>query len=99
MKLTQLLLAASLLCQAKDWALVKQIPAQQLVEVVVPKDRISGRLQSVTDDAIVIETNQQSKSIPKAEIRRVAIRSASGRGKNAAIGAAIPGYTTIYRVK
>ena len=83
------LLAACLVCQAQDWAVVKQLPPEKQVIVVLKKERHSGRLQSVTDDSLVVVENKKVITIAKPDIRRVGIRNSSARGKNAAIGAAI----------
>jgi hypothetical protein len=57
--------------------------------VVLKKERHTGRLQSVTDDSLVVVENKKVITIAKPDIKRVGIRSSSARGKNAAIGAAI----------
>ncbi|MCX6611256.1 MAG: hypothetical protein NTW74_10450 [Acidobacteria bacterium] len=84
-----ILLAACLVCQAQDWAVVKQLPPEKQVIVVLKKERFYGRVQSVSDDSLVVVENKKVITIAKPDIRRVGIRSGSARGKNAAIGAAI----------
>ena len=84
-----ILLAACLVCQAQDWAVVKQLPPEKQVIVVLKKERFYGRVQSVTDDSLVVVQNKKLTTIAKPDIRRVGIRNSSARGKNAAIGAAV----------
>lgn len=78
-----------MLAQMQNWDLVRQLPPQKQVLVVIDKDRFHGRIQTVSEDTIVIETKGQSKSIAKSDIRRVGIRTGSARGKNAGIGTGI----------
>lgn len=68
---------------------MKQLPPEKQVIIVLKKERFYGRVQSVSDDSLVVVENKKVITIAKADVRRVGIRSGSARGKNAAIGAAI----------
>ncbi len=69
-----------------DWTRVKGLAAGREVEIyLAAKAKLKGPLISVDDQSITVA----GKSIPKADVRKVRLRSAGGRGLNAAKGAAI----------
>ncbi|MCX6594745.1 MAG: hypothetical protein NTV70_00070 [Acidobacteria bacterium] len=87
MRLLLLCAALPLLGQGlDDWTRVKGLAAGREVEIyLAAKTKLKGPLVSVDDQSITLA----GKSIPKADVRKVRVRSAGGRGLNAAKGAAI----------
>lgn len=60
-----------------DWGRVKGLTAGREVEIyLTAKTKLKGPLESVDDQSITLA----GKSIPKAKVRKVRVRSAAGRG-------------------
>lgn len=86
-----ILLFAMLVClsqmcfaQTSDWAIVNQLVSSQKVKVQTTDGKSHvGKVQSVTDDSIVVGKNQ---SIQKQDVQQVLLWSPGHHGRNALIG-------------
>ncbi len=87
MRLVLLLMALPLCGQGlDDWGRVRALaPGREVEMQLAGRTKLKGPLVSVDEQSITLA----GKSIPKAEVRKVRVRSGSGRGLNAAKGAAI----------
>lgn len=84
------LFTLSLLAQS-DWSILSSISPGRKVKLKLAGQSLSGEFQGADADSITIRIANQSQSHPKANIRRVALRTPKGRALNAAKGAAIGG--------
>ena len=83
------LTAAGLLSQAGGWNLIRGINPGQTTHVHMLDGRLqSGGFISTTDDNIVIRQRTGDQTFTKEQIRKVSVRKAAKRWRNAAIGAA-----------
>ncbi len=79
MKILLLLLAAST-AFANDWDLIQRIPADRKIEVTEQDGtRLKGTFVSSTGEALVIQENSGTRSLPRAGIRQVRIYDSSRR--------------------
>ena len=82
--------AAGLLSQAGDWNLVPGINPGQTTHVHMLDGRLErGGFISTTDDNIVIRQRTGDQTFTKDQIRKVSVRKAAKRWRNAAIGAGV----------
>jgi len=71
-----------------NWDRVKQLsPGQEVLVVQNSSQTFQGRLQSVSDDSIVIRLTAGEQTLAKDNILRVSSRRASHRWRNLALGA------------
>lgn len=81
-----MLVSLSQMCfaQTSDWAIVNQLVSSQKVKVQTTDGKSHvGKVQSVTDDSIVVGKNQ---SIQKQDVQQVLLWSPGHHGRNALIG-------------
>ena len=76
--------------RAESWEMLRGLKAGDQVMVEdTNHQEVKGRFASVTDDAITVESKQGVVSVDRVKVKKVKLRSASRRARNAAIGAAI----------
>ena len=84
------LAAAALLAQADNWTLLRGIYPGQTTHVHTLDGLLnSGGFISTTDDNIVIRLRTGEQTFTKNQIKKISVRKASKRWRNAGIGAAI----------
>ena len=77
------------LTYAQDWSSVSRLAGGTPVEVIHGNlKRAQGTLAGATADSITLRTDTGDATIPRTDVKRVSVRSAS-RSKRALIGAAI----------
>ena len=85
-----ILAAASLVAQADNWNLLRGIYPGQTTHVHTLDGLLnSGGFISTTDDNIVIRLRTGEQTFTKNQIKKISVRKASKRWRNAGIGAAI----------
>ena len=73
-----------------NWDRVKQLsPGQQILVVQNNSQSHQGKLQSVSDDSVVIRLTTGEQTVAKDDILRVSARGRSHRLRNLALGAGI----------
>ena len=83
------LAAASLLAQADNWTLLRGIYPGQTTHVHTLDGRLtSGGFISTTDANIIIRLRTGDQTFTKDQIKKISVRKASKRWRNAGIGAA-----------
>jgi len=85
---TVLVLAAStLLAQpAADWNVVKGLPPGTRIRTEAAAQKITGEVDSVGDDAIVVRTVAGQKTMTRSQITRLAVKKPGHRKRNVLIG-------------
>jgi hypothetical protein len=72
------------------WTNVQSITPGRKVQVYrFGTDRVDGEFRSASADGLVLASKAGERNIARREIREVKLRKASGRAKNAGIGAAV----------
>src|SRR5690349_1967615 len=84
-----LLVPAILAAQPSDWTKVKSLAAGAEVRVEANGTRTQGRLQSTTDESMVVRTKSGDEMIARAQVTLVAEKKRSRRKKHALIGLGI----------
>ncbi|HTM37028.1 MAG TPA: hypothetical protein VL156_09795 [Terriglobales bacterium] len=85
-----ILIPSSCLAQSGDWNVVHQLSANQAIKVTLDDGRsYHGNFHSATETDLVIHAGEDERTLLRNNIRGVAIRSHSHRGRNALIGAGI----------
>jgi hypothetical protein len=76
--------------EKSDWGSLRQIAPGQTIKVTVRDGASSqGDFQSATEDALTLRVAGGDRSIARENVRRVAMKTNSHRGRHALIGAAI----------
>jgi hypothetical protein len=72
------------------WGNLKQLaPGQETKVVLNDATSYQGKLQSVSDDVLVIHTGNGNQTFTRQSVARVSIKRRGHRGRNALIGAAL----------
>jgi hypothetical protein len=79
-------LAAAAQSPVQSWQDVKALTAGTPVRISAGSHTISGQLQQVTDDSIVVESGKAQQSFRRQDVMRVSVKKAAHRGRNALIG-------------
>lgn len=94
MLLRFLLLSAVAFAQTDSWLLMRGIYPGQDTHVHTSDGRkYKGRFISASDDTVVIRSGKGDTAHAKKDIKKVSVRTAGGRWRNAGIGAAIGAVT------
>ena len=90
MLLRFLLLSAVAFAQTDSWALMRGVYPGQDTHVHTLDGRMhKGRFISASDDTVVIRTGKGDSAHAKKDIKKVSVRTAGARWRNAGVGAAI----------
>jgi hypothetical protein len=79
-------LSAAAQTPVPGWTAVKALQVGTSVRVSISSRTVSGQLQSVTDNSLVIDSGKGRATIPKQEVTRVATKKQGHRGRNTLIG-------------
>ena len=79
-------LTASAQSPVRSWQDVEGLTAGTPVRISAGSHTISGQLQRVTDESIVLESAKTQQSFRRQDIMRVSVKKAGHRGRNALIG-------------
>ena len=86
-----LFLAAAVPSPAQSWNNVKALSMGREVRIVAGSRTISGPVQSVTDDSLVVNSGKGQEMFTRQEVTRVSVRTPGRRGRHVLIGAVIGG--------
>lgn len=88
---TLLVLAAgTLLAQsAADWNVVKGLAPGTQIRTEAAAHKVSGQVESVGDDAIVVRTGAVRETATRSQITRVAVKKPGHRKRNILIGTGV----------
>ena len=83
-----LLLVATVAAQtnASNWNAVKALTAGTDVRIKTGSRTVSGKLERVTDETIVVNSGKGSGMFTQQEVTRVSVKRNSHRGRNSLIG-------------
>jgi hypothetical protein len=86
-----LLLAATVAAQTNpsNWNTVKALPAGTDARIMNGSRPISGKVESVTDEAIVVNTGKGQETFNRQQVLTVSIKKGGHRKRNALIGLAV----------
>jgi hypothetical protein len=86
-------LAASTLAaqSAADWSAVKALAPDARIRVETPSRKVTGQIQSVSDDAIVLRSDAGGETVMRLQVIRIAAKKAGHRGRNVLIGLGVGG--------
>jgi hypothetical protein len=87
--LLALTLTAAAQAPAQDWSSAKALPVGTEVRISAGSRTVSGQIQSVTDDALTVNSGKGQEMFARQEIARVSVRKRGHRGRNALIGLAV----------
>jgi len=82
-----LALAASVLSaqSVTDWGVVKALAPGTQVRVQGAR-KVTGRVQSASEEAIVVRSGAREEQVARAQVARIAVKKRSHRGRNTLIG-------------
>jgi len=88
--LSAVLISSSCVAQASEWNVLQQLSAGQQIKVALNGGKsYHGSFQSATDAALVIHAGNSEQALPRADVRRVLLKTGGHRGRNALIGAGV----------
>jgi len=74
----------------RDWNALKSVSAGTEIRVALPEsETVRGRMESVTETALVLRTGGRSESIERSRVTRVSILTKARRRRNMLIGMGI----------
>ena len=82
-------LAAAAPAAAQSWNNVKALSMGTEVRILAGARTISGPVQSVTDDSLVVNSAKGQEMLTRQEVTRLSARKNGHRGRNALIGLGI----------
>jgi hypothetical protein len=92
MKLPLLIVLTAVLAAAQktNWANVKSLPSGAEIRVSLENGKsYRGQLQSVTDDSLIVIAASSQETLARAQIKKIATKSAGHRLRNTLIGAGV----------
>ena len=75
------------------WSEVRQLPAGQVIRVVLADDTRQGQLRSADETSVTIIVAGLDERVPRADIRRILAANGTHRKRNVLLGLAIGGVT------
>jgi hypothetical protein len=85
-----LLTAALATAQKTNWANVKSLPSGAEIRVSLENGKpYRGQFQSATDDSLIVMGINSQETLPRAQISKIATKSAGHRLRNTLIGAGV----------
>jgi len=82
-------LAAAGQTPAKDWTSVRALPVGTEVRISAGSRTVSGDLQNVTDDSLIVNSGKGQETFTRQEITKVSVKKRGHRVRNALIGLGI----------
>jgi hypothetical protein len=79
--------------QETDWNVVKSLPPGTQLRIDAAPRRVTGALQSVTADSVVLRSAAGEETVMRSQVARIAMKKTGHRGRHALIGLAIGGGT------
>jgi hypothetical protein len=74
---------------ASAWSSVKSLNPGTEVRISAGNRKVDGRIQSVTDDSITLDSSKGQEMFTQKEVSRAEVKGKGHRGRNALIGGAI----------
>jgi hypothetical protein len=82
-------MAAFAQANVADWNVVKGLAAGTEVRVTIGGRTVHGKVESITDDAVVVTGEKGRESIDRRQVSGASVKKTSHRKRNALIGLAV----------